>query len=248
MDVREKFARKFCDPARLSDRQLQVLALLTALAANLAFWGLLFGHRATDASVRENRASIELLRIAQVRDAGFGNFERWLAFNDPANFGSSAYPGGYTAQLPADLKIVAPPADRPATVSEPPKPVLPPFTPEKIADATCGFAFPVLIPPAVPRFERAALTVFDERGRVIPTAAPAELPRSGGMVVGDTVLVRTGSSDFPVFVLRDSCGDPGLDRFAAGLIPGDAAKLDPPPEYIYVRWPGEAAAGKETRK
>ena len=85
----------------------------------------------------------------------------------------------------------------------------------------------------------------DELGRALPSA-DVKLPFRTAKVHGDTVLRMLSIGGLPVPVVESSCGDPELDRAATAVPVAGLAQLEPPPQFIVVRWP-ERPADKEAK-
>ena len=236
MNAKTKFLRKIGASPHYSDRQLVLWAALTAVAANLVFWGVLFKHRDPGSAVRDSTASVELLSL----DSGDGgSMRRWISYHDPAKNGSSVYPGGFSAQLPAQ-ELFKPPVTRPA------------HTPELTAPGVSKFK---LLPPSeygripavglpLPRAgtlpERGAAPEFpaasDDLGRKIRIVGGVP-PKGAGAVTGDTMLRVTRAGGRTNLIVWMSCGDKTLDGHAAGMVSAAVSELDPQPAYVNIRWP-----------
>lgn len=246
LDAKEKFQRKFGRPARCSDRQLQLYALLTAVAVNLLFWGVLFKSRAPDAASKDSGSSVWLLDLDP--NQGFGSLARWIEYHDPAKIGDSGHKSGFSAQLSGCELNFEPPAGRPMPEVTPTIPEVRGF--ERVALKEKPRVFGMPLPPApAPSAGNAPLkspVATDDRGRNVRIAVgAAALP--GGRAKGETILSVTFSGGNPNFMLRQSCGDPRLDGRAAGLVSSGVCELAPPPELVIIRWP-LAEPGKEAAK
>ena len=242
MDARAKFQRKFGGYPRYSDRQLVLYAALTALGANLIFWGPLFKSRAPETTVRDSSASLELLDL-NAPDSGY--LKRWISYHDPAKSGSSNYHDGFSAQLPR-RELVEPPAMRPRHTVELKAAEVRKFQPLELAERKQVPALPLAASAELPAGESAASGLpraTDDRGREIPVARAA-LPEPGKQVTADTLLHVTSAGGKRHLVVWQSCGDRVLDGHAAALVDAAVEKLDPPPGHVIVRWPRRAAADK----
>ena len=242
LDVKTKFLRKFGGSAHYGDRQLQWFALLTAVGANLVFWGVLFSYRASGSAIKDSGASVELLRLDASGDESLAN---WLEYHDPARIGDSGCPSGFTAQLPRREPDLELPAERPRHAIAMTAPAERAFQPLAVSDKPLVY---VLAPPrsparpadgAAPR----SPTAVDDRGRnirIVSEVPPLPLRR----VIDDTVLLVAVSGGEPNLLLWRSCGDPVLDGRAAGMVVQGVRELDPPPGYVFIRWPQPTPVGE----
>ena len=213
-----------------------LFAAVTALGVNVLFWGVLFKYRGPETTVKDSSSPLELLDL-KVPDSGY--MKRWIDYHDPAKSGSSAYGGGFSAQLPR-RELFSPPAKRPRHTVELKASEVRKFRPLELAERKPVSLLPLPGSAAAASPSRdaeiAAVRATDDRGRPIriPAAASAE---SSKRVTGDTVLMATPVGGKLNFILWRSCGDPALDSRAVGMVASAATALDPPPVYIFVRWP-----------
>jgi len=244
LDAKTKFLRKFSGSPHYSDRQLVLFAVMIAVCANSIFWGLLFKYRVQEAAVRDNSSSLELLDL-NPPDAG--HCRRWISYHDPAKSGSSAYPGGFSAQLPR-RELVEPPEERPRHTSGIKVPEVRKVQPLAVSDRNpiAVLSLPRAMPSTVRGTPLALPLATDDRGRDIAVSAAA-LPKRGMPVTSDTMLLATSAGGKMNLIVCGTCGDPVLDGRAAGLVAAAVDKLDPPPAYVVVRWP-QRFASDEVKK
>ena len=242
MDAKTKFLRKFGGSQHYGDRQLAVFAVLTAVGANLIFWGLLFKYREPETTVKDSGSSLELLDLSSP-DAGY--WRRWICYNDPAKSGNSAYRGGFSAQLPR-LELFDPPAARPRHNPERQAPEIRGFQQAELSNRTSVAGFPAPnteretvddVPPELPM-------ATDDRGRNIRIVGDAGSVRSAS-AIRDTMLLVTSAGGKANLIVWESCGDKVLDVRAAGMVAAAVGELDPLPAYVTIRWPRRAEAEVE---
>ena len=211
-----------------------MLAVLTAVGANLIFWGLLFKYRESETTVKDSGSSLELLDLNS-SDAGY--WRRWICYNDPAKSGSSVYRGGFSAQLPR-LELFGPPAVRPRHNPERQVPEMRKFHPVEESDETpvAGFPAPEADREAVGTAPLEFPIATDDRGRNIRIVLDA-VPVTSKSARRDTMLLVTSAGGKANLIVWGSCGDKVLDGRAAGMVAAGVSKLDPLPAYVTIRWP-----------
>ena len=219
---------RFTQP-RTSAATTVLLALLCAVSAHCAL--LLFRYQTPAARQKQDVSGIEMLNLTALPQNERRQLTQWITLHDPCRIARSASSSGYAAHLPeaspAAVRIHAYRNDLIRSVSS-----VPPFSPVPVAAAKFT-SLPEPAPSAGPEPEVARkVRVMDQNGTPVTDPGFAFSPDHGA--AQPSIIDVASYGKVSSVTLRQSCGDPRLDKLA--LTAASAMKA-PRCTALIVIWP-----------
>jgi len=199
---------RFTKP-RTSATATALLALVCAVSAHCAL--LLFRYQTPAAKQKQDSSGIEVLNLSSLPRNDRRRIVQWITLHDPVRIAGSASKSGYSVHLPAPapagVRLHAYRNDLVRPVS-----TVPPFTPVPVTEAKFApLPKPAAPPEIAPKAVR-KVRVVDQNG--VPVTDPVFAFSPGPGAARPSIIDVSAYGRVAGVTLRQSCGDPRLDKLA----------------------------------